>query len=257
MIPSIQIFQRSVTPYQLCVLLGVFAAVAAIFFLARRRRLDYEQLAYLFLFAVPAIALGGSLLFGLTNLRTIVNLIRVAERIPSGKFWRAMLSCFFGSVYYGGLLSLLAVLRLYRRKKHLGEDYSDLVAVVIPLFHAFGRIGCFLSGCCYGVECSFGVTYRYAVVEMANGVPRLPVQLFEAVFNFALFAFLLVRYCRAKNHGRLLQIYLFAYPVFRFLIEFFRGDAYRGIWLGLSTSQWISLLLLLGNGVVFLRRRKH
>lgn len=257
MIPSIQIFQRTVTPYQLCVLLGVFASVAAIFFLARRRRPDYEQLVYLFLFAVPAILFGGSLLFGLTNLRTIVALIRAADRIPSEEFWQAMLSCFLGSVYYGGLLALLLTLYLYRRKKRLGEDYSDLFAVVIPLFHGFGRIGCFLSGCCYGVECRFGVTYQYAVVEMANGVPRLPVQLFEAAFNFALFAFLLVRYCREKNHGRLLQIYLFAYPVFRFLIEFFRGDAYRGIFCGLSTSQWIGLVLLLGNGVVFLRKRKH
>lgn len=257
MIPSFQIFQRTVTPYQLCVLLGVFAAVAAVFFLARRRRMDYAELAYLGLFSVPAVVLGGSLLFGLTNIRIIVALLRAADRIPSGELWAAILLCFRGSVYYGGLLALLAVLGLYRRRRHLGDDYSDLVAVVIPLFHAFGRLGCFLSGCCYGVECRLGVTYRYAVVELANGVSRLPVQLIEAVFNFALFAFLLIRFNKAKNRGVLLHFYLFAYPVFRFCIEFLRGDTYRGIWGGLSTSQWISLLLLLGNGFAFLRRRKH
>lgn len=257
MIPSFQILQRTVTPYQLCVLLGVFAAVAAAFFLARRRHLDYGELAYLFLFSVPAVVLGGSLLFGLTNVRIIAALLRAADRIPSGELWTAILLCFRGSVYYGGLLALLAVLGLYRRRRHLGDDDSDLVAAVIPLFHAFGRIGCFLCGCCYGVECRFGVTYHYAVVELANGVPRLPVQLIEAVFNFALFAFLTIQFYKAKNRGLLLHFYLFAYPVFRFFMEFLRGDAYRGIWCGLSTSQWISLLLLLGNGIVFLRKRKH
>ena len=240
----------------LCVLVGMLVAGAAVFLLKKRREADMEHLLYMLLFSLFAIILGGSLLYGLTNIRAMLALFRVAQKMTAGEFLSHLLALFGGSVYYGGLLAMLLTIYLYRRKKGLGRGYNDLFAVVIPLFHAFGRIGCFLGGCCYGMECSFGFTYRYAIVEAANGVSRLPVQLFEAVFNFVLFIVLCNFFRKRKYEGWLLHIYLYAYPIFRFVNEFFRGDAYRGIWWGLSTSQWISLMILIGNTIVVLRRKK-
>jgi phosphatidylglycerol:prolipoprotein diacylglycerol transferase len=113
----------------------------------------------------------------------------------------------------------------------------------VPLAHAFGRLGCFFAGCCYGVPSAFGLEFNAS--ELApHGVKLLPVQLIEAGCNLLLFVLLLVlsRFCRRR--GLLTGTYLAAYAVMRFVLEFFRYDAERGVFWGLSTSQWISLLLL-------------
>ncbi|MDR0403417.1 MAG: prolipoprotein diacylglyceryl transferase, partial [Treponema sp.] len=118
-------------------------------------------------------------------------------------------------------------------------------------------------GCCYGIESSPGITFSRAIIPEANFVSRLPVQLIEAGYNLLLFLLL----SRIENavfppglyrpgpagkpenrpaekffrRGKLLFLYLILYPAGRFILEFFRGDEYRGFWGPLSTSQWISL----------------
>ncbi len=107
----------------------------------------------------------------------------------------------------------------------------------MPLFHAFGRVGCFLAGCCYGKKLERTIT-------ILNGIrlERIPIQLIEAIFEFLLFIILTV--IRKKDDNvNILRIYLMSYSAFRFLDEFFRGDEIRGIFFGLSTAQWISLVI--------------
>ena len=128
---------------------------------------------------------------------------------------------------------------------------SDCAAPSIALFHMFGRIGCFLGGCCYGVEWEHGVTFTNSLIESANGVPRVPVQLYEAGLEIALFLALTLLLVSGKLRGKLLAVYLLVYPVGRFLLEFWRGDEYRGFLFGLSTSQLISIALFIGT-IVFL-----
>lgn len=141
---------------------------------------------------------------------------------------------------------------LYVRKKGFAlPEWADLLAPAIPLFHFFGRIGCFLGGCCYGVPCSFGFTYTHNLIEQANGVSRFSIQLVEAAFNLALFFLLWTLQKKGKFQGKRLVLYLLGYSVGRFVFEFGRGDTYRGIWFGLSTSQYISVGLFL-VAVVFL-----
>lgn len=91
---------------------------------------------------------------------------------------------------------------LYVRKKGFAlPEWADLLAPAIPLFHFFGRIGCFLGGCCYGVPCSFGFTYTHNLIEQANGVSRFPIQLVEAAFNLALFFLLWTLQKKGKFRG--------------------------------------------------------
>jgi phosphatidylglycerol:prolipoprotein diacylglycerol transferase len=63
----------------------------------------------------------------------------------------------------------------------------DIATPAIPLFHFFGRMGCFFAGCCFGIESSFGYTFRYSIIKEANGINRFPVQLLEALVNLLLF----------------------------------------------------------------------
>ena len=168
-----------------------------------------------------------------------------------GRAWKGwLLSCCLHFCLLGGILAGALYLRVKGRSLAL---WSNLTAPAIALFHTFGRIGCFLGGCCYGIPSAWGVTYRHSPVVEANGISRFPVQLVEAAWNLILFL-LLSRLLR-QGKGRLLPLYLALYAPARFLLEFLRGDSYRGIFFGLSTSQWISLLLFPAALFFLLRRR--
>ena len=257
MVPLFQIFGRTFSIYTILALCGVLSALFTMYRLAVRDKLDEIEMIVLALLCFAGSFLGGTLLFGLVNYRMILDLIRNWEQIDSfGAFFGHMQAIFGGSVFYGGLLGILLVSRIYRRKRRLSARYSDAIAIGVPVFHVFGRIGCFLGGCCYGVECRLGFVYHYSLAPDANGVRRFPVQLLEAAFNLCLALVLYVLFRKKKLQGRLINVYLYAYPAFRFLDEFLRGDTYRGLWWGLSTSQWVSLLLILGNTVYLLLSRK-
>jgi len=118
------------------------------------------------------------------------------------------------------------------------------MALSVPLFHGFARIGCFLGGCCYGIESELGFSARgNTLVEAVNGVKRFPVQLFEAFFCFLIFTMLLIMFLYKKFKGGLFFVYLSIYAFVRFFDEFLRGDDIRGFVFGLSTSQFISIFV--------------
>lgn len=257
MVPLLQIFDKTVSVYMILAVLGVLAAMFTMYRLAIRDKLDEIEMLWLVILSFLGSFIGGSLLYGLVNYRMIFALVRNWEQVDSLKtFAECFLSIFGGSVFYGGLLGILLTSRIYRKKCRLSRRYSDAVAIGIPVFHTFGRIGCFLGGCCYGIESKIGFVYHYSQAPDANGVRRFPVQLLEAAFNLCLALVLYRLFRRKKLEGKLINIYLYAYPACRFLDEFLRGDTYRGLWWGLSTSQWISLFLILGNTVYLLLSRR-
>ncbi|MDR1217251.1 MAG: prolipoprotein diacylglyceryl transferase [Oscillospiraceae bacterium] len=243
MYPYIEFLGREIYTYPLMAAAG---AIAAGVFACRNARTYGKQrqddMIVLLLFSAVGAFIGGHLLYAvvspqsaaaLSGIRSVRNAIGAAA------------SVFGGSVFYGGLAGGMAAGALYLKlTRHGFTEYSDIAAPSIPLFHAFGRLGCFLGGCCYGAESSVGFISRRALIESANGVRRLPVQLIESAFLLLLCAVLTLLYRRDAVRGRLLYIYLVSYGVFRFVIEFWRGDEYRGIYLGLSTSQWISVFIL-------------
>ena len=137
---------------------------------------------------------------------------------------------------------------------------SDVILCIlpsIPLAHTFGRIGCFLAGCCYGVstDLCIGVKFFAPIAGTPVGIALIPVQLIEAVLNLSLFAFLLWHTTCQHDAWSSLFLYTGFYSAFRFLLEFWRGDSIRGIWGGISTSQWISLALILVTGAHLIWRR--
>lgn len=126
----------------------------------------------------------------------------------------------------------------------------DLFIIGFGVFHFFGRIGCFFGGCCHGRLCSFGI--KYGNVYAGTGFPTyfinrkiFPVQIAEA---FAILLFTLAAFFIFKNQfrdGTAFLFYLTSYSVFRFAIEFARGDADRPFASGFSEAQWTAAALLL------------
>ena len=156
----------------------------------------------------------GARLFGL--IASHIYFINTGKYIPSG------------FVFYGGLFGYIAVF-LYLQKDLFHENSAllcDAAGVMIPLFHGFARIGCFYAGCCSGF------------------VLNVPVQITESIFNFYLFGVLLFIYKKGNNRANLLSLYLFCYAIGRFILEFFRSDAERGMIGVLSFGQVCSIAVI-------------
>jgi len=259
MIPYITIFGKQITLYIIMSLIGAFVVGIFSCYLVKKKKKDENDMLVILLVAAIGLLVGGHLLYALTNIDVIIRLITNFDKLKSFKeFIDIIVYIFGGSVFYGGLIGGLIAGYIYIKKKKLDKElFFDIGAVMIPLFHIFGRIGCFLSGCCYGVESKFGFTYTKSLIEQANGVNRFPIQLVEASYNLILFILLFIFYKKEKFKGSLIYLYLILYPIGRFIFEFFRGDEYRGFIFGLSTSQFISILLLVFSmGMLILQKIK-
>ena len=258
MIENFTLFGKEFSLYQILAVAGLLAMGFYACRRAKRRGMDDNDMILFLLAAAVGAVLGGHLLYALTQ-------TALWPRLGASASWRELLGniylVFGGSVFYGGLLGGTAVGAAYLRIRHMPLGaYGDIMAAAVPLFHVFGRLGCFLSGCCYGVACEFGVTYHHALVPQANDVSRFPVQLLEALMNLGLFLVLRRLERRGKLPGRLFGVYLMSYAVGRFLLEFLRGDGYRGFLWGLSTSQWVSVLVFpcaLAAVLILSRRRRY
>lgn len=205
------------------------------------------------LFTACGATIGGYLLHGITN----INQFYLFASIKSlDEFVTVAKTVFNGFVFYGGFIGgvvggVLSV-KFLRLDKAL---YMDTVAVIIPLAQCIGRFGCFTHGCCYGIESEFGITLNADwLPKEVNGISRFPVQLLESAFTLIIFCAILHLYNKKKLQGKLFYCYVGAYAIVRFFIEFLRGDAIRGFIFGLSTSQFISAIML--SVVIFIFTRE-
>jgi len=158
-----------------------------------------------------------------------------------------------GLIYYGGFIGAFLAGIVFARIQRLNIlALADYVITALPLGHAFGRIGCFLNGCCYGTPADV----PWSVYQ--QGALRHPVQLYEALLNLIIYILLILAYRRRKQNenGKILAIYCIIYPLGRFLLEFLRGDERLG-WHGFSYAKIISLGLMAAGLTIWLAVSKR
>ncbi len=163
-----------------------------------------------------------------------------------------------GLVFYGGLIGAALTGIIYLRLKNLPLwTVADILAPSIPLGAFFGRIGCFLNGCCYGRACDL----PWAVSYPANNplspptTPVHPTQIYDSLLNLCLYGFLAWLFRRRKFDGQVFSVYLICYAVTRSFVEAFRGDyteheRYLGGW---ATPAHLLSLMVFIAGLVLLR----
>ena len=163
-----------------------------------------------------------------------------------------------GLVYYGGLIGAALTGITYTRVKKLPLwKVTDIFAPSIALGCFFGRLGCFLNGCCYGRACNLPWAVRFPA-DNPLGPPTDPVhptQLYDSLLNLCLYAFLAWLFRRRKFDGQVFGVYLVCYAVLRSFVEMFRGDYrehqhYLGGW---ATPAHLVSILILVTGLVLLR----
>ncbi len=151
-----------------------------------------------------------------------------------------------GFVVYGGIITGVLTIYLYCRIKGLSFlSYLDALVPCVAICQGFGRLGCFMAGCCYGKPTTshFSVVFPENSLAPAN-VPLIPTQLYSAGIDFLLAA-VMIGFCRKfKRRGDVSVVYFGGYAIGRFIIECFRDDP-RGNVGSLSTSQFISIFMLI------------
>lgn len=256
MFASFTLFGHEFSTYMLTVVAGGLAVGLLLYCVGRGPQFRRDQWLHVLLAAAGGALVGAHVLFFFTRLPVFWELVT-----HWGKYvhtWRsflaALLLLFGGMVFYGGLFGGLVGAWLYCRSLKIDFGlHLDAAVPGIPLFHAFARVGCLLAGCCYGVPSEHG-WYLPDSPTADHSLRYFPIQLVESGANLLLFAVLLLIYRRgAVPKGKMLWLYFPLYAAMRFTLEFWRGDAVRGVWAGLSFSQWISLALLALSAAVWLR----
>ena len=229
---------------------GFVITTSAYIVLMSSKRYDISQSMKILMFSLLGLALGAKIFGFLTGIyRNIGN----GEKVTL----ETMLDT--GIVFYGGLFGLLIVymLCLHSKRCCLDKYAVDVLAVCIPLFHSIARIGCFLSGCCFGkiYEGVLSINYITIINGNIDKHMRFPVQLIEALFEFLFFLYLLnLLNSNGWKRKKILIRYLIFYSIFRFMFEYLRGDIRRGLIYGISFSQCISVFIWMSLGFLYLRQ---
>ncbi|MCR5185470.1 MAG: prolipoprotein diacylglyceryl transferase [Bacilli bacterium] len=230
MFPSFEIGPLTIEMYYVMMVLGVIAGLLfAIFFIQKKEQFDKVTSIKL----LGCFALGGtSMYIGAAFFDSVFHSIELGRWTLAGISW-------LGGVIVSFPITILLI-HLFVPK--YGRNAVVIFSFFIPsivLAHAFGRVGCFLEGCCYGKLTSsfFGVYFP------GQSEKVLPTQLFEAIFELLLFVVMVIMYQKWKKNY--LTIYLIAYGVFRFNLEFFRGDDRGMTGIFLSPSQLMSIIIII------------
>ena len=233
----------SIPSYMLWATIGAIVSSFFLYFRSEDYGVKFKNLVVYIITGFICTLVGSRLLFLITMIPTI------AVDFSFNKLLFYVLNG--GLVFYGGLIGIIIGIYVCSKiRKESTINIFNFVAPAFPLFHIFGRIGCFFAGCCYGKESHFGFS-------MASNpdVIRLPVQLFEALANLLIFISLLL-VPKRKRINNLMIMYLIEYSICRFILEFFRGDRERGIWGCFSTSQIIALVIIIVCICVTLKSKK-
>jgi len=234
----------SLASYGVLVALGYIFGVYYIRRKMPRGLMDDDSLWNFILFIVLGAVFGGKILYA------ILYWHEFGTDFLS-RLWGVIREFRFGFVFYGGFLGAFAAGYWYIKHKKLSPFVvADYCAPAIALGHTFGRIGCFMAGCCHGGPSGAWPGVKFCRVDSLVDrdllcIPVHPVQLYEAAGNLIIFLVLnKLLSCRrgfVARDGMIFALYGASYALLRFMLEYLRGDDRGGLLLGLSPSQLVAL----------------
>ena len=228
--------------YGAMIALGIFISYLIVMHQTKVKGYDENHVFNIVIISIITGILGSKIFYVLLNIK---ELIKDPVSVIGSE----------GFVVYGGIIIGTLCGYLYCRLKNLDfMRHASLILSVVPLCQCFGRIGCFMAGCCYGKETSSSLCVVFPENSMAPaGVPLIPTQLMSSLGNFIIFCIVFNIFKTCKYEKYTVPIYLCLYSIGRFMIEFLRGDEGRGWVMGLSTSQFISIFILIVGIVLYIR----
>ncbi len=222
--------------YGVMVAIGFLLGMGLALRQARKEGIPSERISDLSFYLLLAAIIGSRVFYILLNPGPYIK-----NPLAIFKIWEG------GLVFYGGLIFAVITGMIYikRHGLHLWQ-IADIFAPSIAIGHAIGRLGCFFAGCCHGrpAEVPWAVTFTDPHSLAPLGIPLHPTQLYESAGEFVIFLILILLRKRQAFRGELFWTYVMLYSILRFFVEFFRGDAARGMLAeGLSLAQAISVIM--------------
>ena len=227
--------------YSMMIAIGFIVAMGVCLLKAKKDNKDSDIITDIGLISVLAGFLGAKILYIIVDYKELFSNPKNVIGFPQ---------IFSGFVVYGGIIAATIIMLIYSKIKKVDFfEYIDYIIPHVAIVQGFGRIGCFLAGCCYGAETTspLGVVFPEGSIAPA-GIRLWPTQLFSAAGNFVIagILFLAVYVIKIKKKGNICVLYLILYSIGRFLVEFLRNDA-RGSVGALSTSQFIAIFTLVAG----------
>lgn len=230
--------------YGLMMVIGYFAALTFIYLFAPRAKMKRSDAVDLSILVFVFGIIGSRLVYVFLNFDQYSNdLSSIFEFQKGGLSW------------HGGLLGAAVIIIIYTGLKRYNlARVSDLMFTSSILGLGFGRIGCFLNGCCFGKPCDlpWAVTFPHH----NHPIPVHPTQIYEMLFDFGGFAFLIYWWNKRKFNGENTLMMLGIYSVIRFGVEFFRYNTPDQMVSGLSYAQWVSIAIMLVTFTIIIIKRK-
>ena len=227
----------TVHTYGVMIAIGVILCVVMGYYRAKRMEMKAESVLDLAILCVVMGSLGAKVFFVILSWKQFLT-------DPLSVLGSS------GFVVYGGIIFGVVSALIYCKIKNIRFfEYFELA-------QAFGRLGCFFAGCCYGKETSLPIGIVFPEGSFAPaGVPLLPTQLFSSAGDFVI-AFVLVRMTGKMRHtGDVGALYLMLYGIGRFCVEFLRTNE-QGGFIGLTTAQLISIVFMIISIVLFIRNKR-
>lgn len=235
-----EVFGFKVYSYGLMIAIGIISAGWLLTKNVKKKGYNEDEIFNLIIFAVIGGVLGGKLLYIITEFKQILKYPSILLDFGNG-------FVIYGAIIMGGL----SVYIYCKRKKWSTLDILDNTVPGVALAQGFGRIGCFLAGCCYGAPTNLPIGVEFPVGSLAiPGVHVHPTQIYSAIFDFALAGFLIWYSKKERAEGKVLSMYIILYSIGRFFVEFLRDDP-RGSVGFLSTSQFIAIFTLIFGIAIF------
>jgi len=237
--------------YGLMIALGIVAAFYIVVKKAKRFGLNADDVSSLFIWVILAAFVGGKLFFFFEDVGKYTADPGLIPGAMGGGF-----------VFYGSLIFSIPTIIIWLRKRKVAvRPFLDLLAFVGPVVHSFGRVGCFLAGCCHGKVCEswMGVTFSHPnTLASIKDTPLYPTQLFDIAVNVIILITVIILQKKQKFDGQLFLVYLMMYGVGRSIVEVYRGDEARGFLFGgaISHSQFIALCIVVICAVIWRRWSK-
>jgi phosphatidylglycerol:prolipoprotein diacylglycerol transferase len=161
---------------------------------------------------------------------------------------QVLLNLLTGKTITGALLGGYLTVELTKKWLGYSKATGDFFAVVAPFGLMFGRVGCFIQGCCPGVK----MDHHWYTMADVHGIDRWPAAPVEFGFNLVMFVVALLLYRRHLLQGQLFHVYLMAYGLFRFAHEFVRDTPTLA---GPVTGYQLTALAIFALGALRYRQR--
>ena len=246
------IFGTFISYYGLCIVIGLVCAFLIGYYLCKKTNLNTDDFILICAYLIAFGFLGAKILYILVSFKTS-DFRLVFKSVKTFSYYISS-----GFVFYGGVIGGLFALFLVKKIHKL--DVCEYCKVIVPclcIAHSFGRIGCSLAGCCHGRITTGRIYFLYKhSIAAPNNVKLYPIQGIEAISVFIIgivCTLLVLRRAKVKVE----YLYMLSYAMLRFILEFFRGDQERGFFLIFSTSQIISLAIIIVVSLIALFNLKH